>query len=206
MRLIACTIILSLTLLLTSLPLFANWVNIASSLRTATVPIYCSLHDRITCTAFSIDQEKGHYITTAHCLHPVDGDDSDLPLIDQQTLEILFESAHFDIAVIKITTQRPALTIQPLPLQQGMHVATLGYANGRSVPSLRTSVVSKLDMTPDEVPFVGFDNALVGGMSGGPIVDRSGKVVGIATRSDTQAGYSLTIQLIYKHTKQFWAS
>ena len=206
MRLILCTVLLSVSLLLASSASSANWTKIAPSLQAAVVPIHCSVHERITCTAFSIDQERGHYITTSHCLHPAGSDDEDdVPLIDEQPLEVLFENTDFDLAVIKITTQRPALAVQTTPLQQGTEVASLGFALGRSVSSLRTAIVSKLDVATNDIPFVGFDNAFVGGMSGGPIVDRHGKVVGIATRTDAQSGYSLTIQFIYDHTRQFWA-
>lgn len=206
MRLMLSTSLLSISLLL--FPALAadsgtDWSHLVPSVHVATVPILCSLHQRVICTAFSIDRERGHYLTVSHCLHL--GDDEDIPIIDKQELKIIFEDVDLDLAVIKITTQRPALKIQTKPLQIGVEVAALGFGLGRPVPSLRTAVVSRIDLTSNGLPFIGFDTALIGGMSGGPIVDYTGKIVGVATRSDPQTGYSLTPQFIYEHTKEFWA-
>lgn len=209
MRLILSTSLLSISLLL--FPALAadsgiDWTRIVPSVRTATVPIRCSLHQRVICTAFSIDRERGHYLTASHCLHlGEDEDKGDTPIIDKQELEILYEDVDLDLAVVKITTLRAALKIQTKPVLVGMEVAVFGFALGRQVPSLRTAVVSRLDLTSNGLPFMGVDTALVGGMSGGPIVDYTGKVVGVSARSDPQTGYSLTPQFIYEHTKEFWA-
>ncbi len=202
---------LVLAVILVCTPAFAtNWTRIVPVMRVATVSIQCSLHQRITCTAFSIDTARGHYLTTAHCLHPgrpgpgEEENTEDHPLIDGFELEILFEDTDLDLAVVRISTQRPALKIQTKRLQQGMEVGAFGYALGRPVPSFRTAFVSRFDATSDNMPFVAYDNALVRGMSGGPIVDASGRVVGVSTRSDAESGYSLTPQYIYLHTQEFW--
>ena len=211
MRLIICTLLL-LTVSLLPAPATpaqaVDWTRIVPSVRLATVPIQCSLHQRITCSAFSIDRAQGHYLTASHCLHipqAEEEEEEDVPQIDGQDLEILYEDVDLDLAVVKITSRRPALKIRPNPVGLGTRVAVLGFARGRPTPSFRTAVVSILDLADNGSPFVGFDNALVGGMSGGPVVDYAGKVVGVATSSKAQTGYSLTPQFIYEHTKQFWA-
>jgi len=204
-RLILSTFLLSVSLLL--LPALAadiDWTRVIPPVNIATVPILCSAHELVTCSAFSIDRVRGHYLTTSHCLHPGENDE-DTPLIDKQKLEILFEDVDIDLAVVKITTQRPALKIQTKPVLLGTRAAVFGYGGGRPQPSLRTAVVSRLDLTGNGLPFIGYDNALIGGMSGGPVVDYTGKIIGVAARSDAQTGYSLTSQFIYEHTKEFWA-
>ena len=76
----------------------------------------------------------------------------------------------------------------------------------------RTAYVAAAKMVLFKMPgtFVVYDTTFIGGMSGGPIVDTNGRVVGmvqfdIMSRGLVIAGGGRSMVDIYEATKDFWS-
>ena len=184
----------------------SDWSRVVKRLQASTVAVSCSLHAQNTCTAFSINSDQGLYMTAAHCVpgsYASEGEPADEPRIDGQPLTVLYLSQELDLAIVQAKTKRPALAPRLTPLLVGNELGAYGYGYGGKAPLFRTATVSVF--LPDELgnEWMMFDSALIGGMSGGPIVDRDGRVVGINVKSDGLSGISLSIGQILRAT-QFW--
>ena len=183
----------------------SDWSVVVSRLQASTVAISCSLHATNTCTAFSINRDQGLYMTAAHCVPPsYSAEEVDEPRIDGQPVTVVFLSAELDLAIVKAVVKRPALYPRAEALVAGNEVGSYGYGYGGMAPIFRSGVVSGFITDPTTAAeWLMFDNALVGGMSGGPIVDRDGFLVGVNSKSDGLSGLSLSIAQILEAT-QFW--
>jgi len=184
----------------------SDWSAVASRLQASTVAISCALHQTNTCTAFSINRDQGLYLTAAHCVPAsYSADEVDEPRIDGQPVTVVFLSTELDLAIVQATVKRPALEPRTEPLLVGSEVVSYGYGYGGPTPILRTGIVSGFMADPTTgAEWQMLDNALVGGMSGGPIVDRDGRIVGVNSKSDGLSGLSLSIGQILRAT-QFWS-
>lgn len=181
----------------------SDWSRVAKMLYAATAPIACSAHQQVTCTAFSINRDQGLYLTAKHCTDPYDEAGEDVPQLDGKPLQVVYSNDALDLAIVRSTVKRPALRYRTQPLEIGNEVASLGYGAGFKVPMLRTAVVSLFVADDAKAEWILLDNALIGGMSGGPIVDRAGRVVGVNDKSNQYSGMSLSIAEILRAT-QFW--
>ncbi|HEU5475532.1 MAG TPA: serine protease [Actinophytocola sp.] len=93
-----------------------------------------------------------------------------------------------DVAVLKVPRDRlPAVAIRPDPAPVGTPILAIGYpgsveeAGDRPEPSTKNGQISA-QRTHDEHPFYEFSAAATHGMSGGPVVDMQGRVVGLISR------------------------
>jgi S1-C subfamily serine protease len=89
-----------------------------------------------------------------------------------------------DIAVMRVKSEKPTsfLKIAEDNPEQGAEAMVLGYpATGSDNPSLQVSKGTVKSVHNDEEYHVWFDLNTTHGNSGGPIVDRDGRVIGILT-------------------------
>lgn len=198
-------VVVLVTTLVAPLPVAeaTDWSRVAKMMYAATAPIACSLHQQNTCTAFSINRDQGLYLTAKHCIDPYDEAGEDVPQLDGKALQVVFSSDDLDLAIVRSDVKRPALQYRTDRLEIGNEVASLGYGAGFATPMLRTAVVSLFLRDDKGAEWILLDNALISGMSGGPIVDRSGRVIGVNDKSNQYSGMSLSIAQILKAT-QFW--
>ena len=183
----------------------SDWSRVVQRVAASTAPLTCSLHSRNVCTAFSINAEQGLYLTANHCAQPFMSDEgeAEVPFLDGQALTVVFVSEALDLAIVKSAVKRPALTYRTKPLLVGAEVGSYGYGYGLVVPIFRTSIISAFVKDPTGIEWTFLDSALIGGMSGGPVVDRDGRVVGVNDKSDNWSGFSLSLTQILTAT-QFW--
>jgi S1-C subfamily serine protease len=140
------------------------------------------------CTAFSINQKKGRYLTAGHCV----GDQGTVVLINDTEAELLYADYVNDIAVYDVADGKgqPALKLGLAPVI-GDEIMYVGHGYGAPVPVAEVGIF----LIPSQLPpfealspkqFASTD--AIPGMSGGPIVNRKGEVVGMVTCSYRQLG------------------
>ena len=135
--------------------------------------------------------ERGHVVTNFHVL--LSGHEAVVTLDDQSTwpAKVVGQDPHVDLAVLKI--EAPAEKLRPLAvgtsrdLEVGQSVLAIGNPFGLD-HTLTTGVISALDR---EVPSltqrlirgaIQTDAAINPGNSGGPLLDSSGRLIGVNTQ------------------------
>ncbi len=154
-----------------------------------------------TCTAFVI--EKGWGVTAEHCVTTDEG--FDLKILDDQRRKITVFARSItsgfngdDIAILtgEIFKETPGLTLSDNIPDLGEDVYAMGFADGTPFPFLvKSSIARKWD------PFYfSLQDGVLPGMSGGPVVDTNGNVVGVISRGNygaTQSSGSEHIQELF---------
>ena len=180
-----------------SVAVASDWRMQYREVTQSVVPLVCEIHQAIGCTAFSIDSANGFYATAAHCLTIESGE---AMWLDGAPLRVVFKDERLDYAVLRSDVRRPAL--KRASVQPGQEVAAFGF--GQGYPMFRVFTVSTPELADKDGRWFGMDKAVVGGMSGGPIIDRSGRVVGVVQLSDVFTGWSRTIQSLYATAPIYW--
>lgn len=176
-----------------------DWASVAGKVEKSLVAL--STNGRLMCSGFVIDSQRDFVQTAAHCVEgrdvAVDGVPATVVAYDQAT----------DLAVLHAPTSKPALKPSKRALKKGMPVMSVGHAYGFEQVTVRPGYVSSLE---NDLPGFGYDYlavvpALVGGQSGGPIVDRDGNVVAINQVGDDYTGWGQTIKKVLSVVGRFWA-
>lgn len=159
-----------------------------------------------SCTAFSIDDTRQLYLTAAHCYGPelrLDGEPAGVMFLDDASDLMVLLAPH-------------AMTRAPLRPDVDAHMGDAalgaGYAYGWPLAQVRTGHVAA-------APVRIFDQSLgallsgvwlvvdfpfVGGMSGGPLVNGRGRVVGVMLQANHESGAARPIGDVLAHTARFW--
>ena len=211
-RLIAVFVAFFLLSIPLSVPLEAaasDWTGVVRVLRASTIPITCDLHDQVTCSAFSINQQGGIYLSAAHCTDPltdVNGNIAERPTLGGKPLKVLYKNNLLDIAILQADLKRPALYPRRQSIQPGLAVGSFGYGYGmKDAPIFRTAHVSAIVkfINPNTITIV-LDNGLIRGMSGGPIADDMGKVISVNRATDGVSGNGAALSDIITYTRNYW--
>ncbi|RLT41208.1 MAG: PDZ domain-containing protein [Chloroflexi bacterium] len=157
-------------------------------------------------SGFVLDQ-AGHVLTNFHVIEGAQ--QIEVTLDNEQTFpaEVVGKDPRSDLAVLKI--EAPAELLPPVELGEsatlrvGQRAIVIGNPFGQFSRTLTTGVVSALDRTlegQDGRPISGViqtDAAINRGNSGGPLLDSSGRVIGINTAifspSGTNAGVGFAV-------------
>lgn len=121
------------------------------------------------CTGFIVDAARGWALTAKHC---VPTDPKAEILVNGEASAVIKTSDTLAIVRTNIMTT-PPLEIRQKDLQLGEAVKSFGFGRGKMVVFGR-GVAAILDGKD-----IALDGPLLEGMSGGPVVDADGKVVGI---------------------------
>jgi Trypsin-like peptidase domain len=165
-------------------------------------------------SAFCVDK-SGLFITNAHVVEIANGTQASIHLVldigldSQRSLkaEVLRHDDRVDLALLKADAQDgPALTTLELGDESALHelteVFTFGYPFGRAASigkalypdvTVLGSRITSLQKTEGKLREVQFNNQLNPGNSGGPVVDASGKVVGVAVATVRAASLNMAI-------------
>jgi len=141
--------------------------------------------------------EQGHVVTNFHVIQG--GDAARVTLADQSTWDAKLVGAapEKDLAVLKIDT--PADRLQPIPIGRasdllvGQQVYAIGNPFGLD-HTLTTGVISALGREIDSVArtpirdVIQTDAAINPGNSGGPLLDSSGRLIGVNTAIYSPSG------------------
>lgn len=125
------------------------------------------------CTGFVVDAARGQALTARHCV----GNEL---TVDGQVSEVI--KADETLALVKVPAMRkPPLEIRKKSISLGERVWSLGFGYGKM------KVFSRA-ISGWVIKDVILDGPLAPGMSGGPIVDKDGKVVGVNQASNQVLG------------------
>lgn len=129
------------------------------------------------CTSFSINEARHLWATAAHCNH----EGQTTPTKDK--VFYIYSNTDNDVAVYS-ANPAPALHLAPHQPEVGDPVMLIGYPYGTADPLVAFGRVSasRARLTQDYTGDV-YDMIALPGNSGGPILDNSNRVVGIAQRT-----------------------
>ena len=142
--------------------------RVSRSLVTVKFPSVESPGETNLCTGFIVSASKGQVLTATHC---VPEDPTIEVFVNDLPSAVLKKTETLALLKIKPMTG-PPLEIRRIPLEIGTFVHSFGFGHGKLVIFGRR-VAALYDGD------VALDGSLIGGMSGGPVVDVDGKVVGI---------------------------
>ena len=133
--------------------------------------------DLYTCTGFVVSAVLGDVLTAAHCLPK---DPNNILYINGEVAKTIRTSE--SLALVRITPfNMPALTVRREDPRLGEEAISFGYA-WRQFTVFNRNVAALLGSD------IGLDGPLAPGMSGGPIVDLSGKVIAINQATNEVVG------------------
>lgn len=126
----------------------------------------------------------------------IDGD-----LIDMQIVDVLYIDSKFDLAFIEAPRDLEVLhngIAQGGELNEGNNVIAIGHPYGLKY-TVTKGIISNLVHEQSGVKYIQHDAALNPGNSGGPLIDLTGKIIGINTfiiRDGNNIGFSLPVRYL----------
>ena len=182
------SLLVVLLAVLVSVPAVAKLPSHPESIK----PLFAG-EDNAICTAWSLDEKRGLWMTAAHCtVYVVDIEDENVQLtipienlmIDGRPVTAGMIDIENDLAVLQADVHAPALKLGSYP-KVGDLVTVYGYPGGWQAPLPTWHFVSN--------PFFKFygrdwmllDGSVWPGHSGSPIIDRKGRVIGLVQAHGT---------------------
>lgn len=146
----------------------------------AIIPI--SWQGNVTCTAWRLSPTI--LITADHCA--VNGEGQEIEVVTTPAgiyAVIARDHVHDLTAIWTNPSTDPSLRISKTSVRLGQPLASVGYGGGSTTPFFTFNVVSNPRMTIHVGPFaingMIMYGGFVNGMSGGPILNQAGEVVGV---------------------------
>lgn len=202
--------------LLLCLPVSAhNWAPVIAQVERSIVRVTAeeAIEDDVdggilfkTCTGFTINKKQNYVLTAAHCL----GDENSLKVDDMPSFVVKADYLlDLAIAVNLATPGRPSLKPSRKVAMKGLPVAALGFGYGEEALTSKTGAIMAprfvWSVSPLRTYFL-TDFSLIGGMSGGPIVDSDGRVMSINQKTDptTSTGLGRPLYVLRGFAGGFW--
>jgi S1-C subfamily serine protease len=132
-----------------------------------------------TCTGFVVNAARGWVLTAKHCIT----EDGEGMFVDGQPSTVVGQNDSFAMLTITPMT-KPPLDIRKEKLNLGDDVLSIGYGYGELMVFMR-------QVAGFHAGDVALNGLLAPGMSGGPVVDMNGRVVGL-----NQADYQMIIGVL----------
>lgn len=183
--------------------------RVGHSLVRLTYPLPEDPSQTAICTGIVIHQLRGYILTAHHCLN--EGKIAGMVAEQQEPVRLLYTHEALDVAIISANIRTPAIRPQ-FRTVVGEDIAVFGYAYGLQYPMFRhLSVMSRHQRLPPNVlgdvsstKWFLLSHNMIGGMSGGPVFNRRGELVGLIQRTNQTIGLALPIQEVFLRTCQYW--
>ena len=106
-----------------------------------------------------------------------------------------------DLMVLSVLTSKPAIEFRDSDVVRFEDLTAIGYAFGwskLSVTQVRAYLlnIDPFDANNEMAPGLIVQGTYIGGMSGGPVVDADGRMVGIVQQANQGIGYGVGTQLM----------
>ena len=180
-----------------------NLEDIMSNVINSVVKIEATLYNGVNTGSGFIIDKNGFIVTNNHVLGESSQPIFDLKvkLHDYRTFEgdnvgIVYRNQHQDIAILKVNESgMTALSIgDPVTYLQDVYV--IGYPMGQLKTEIG-KITSKEEIVLDEFSYIPMNATLDPGFSGAPVVNKMGKVIGIASRMQgNNLNYSVPIRYV----------
>lgn len=130
-------------------------------------------------------------LTAAHCV-------GEHMRADGIPATVVAQDPYYDLALLVADTDKPPLILRDYPVQRFEQLTGIGYAWGFNRLTALTGQAFLLNISPGDkiAPGTLVQAQYIGGMSGGPVVDYNGHMVGIVQQSNTGIGFGVSTQLI----------
>ena len=155
------------------------------------------------CSAFVINKKIKLLMTADHCVKTV-------PFVNKVEVEEVFHIPALDVAIIKapnLGSNQLSLDATERVIKARETVTSYGYANGKSLKTVKQRVMIELLIIPPRDQFMLIAPAIIPGMSGGPVLDVFGKVVSINQmygEPPSNVALSVPMTIIYPLSRHFW--
>ena len=160
------------------------------------------------CSGWTIDRARDYVITAEHCVSSEWGTEGGIQ-VDGSVVAVVFADAESDVAVLQVPgLDRPEIKPElNKKLEVGHDAAAFGYAYGFPKALFRVGKVSAIDyVIPELLPskWVVLDVTTIGGMSGGPVVNSSGKAISMVQMGNHDIAIGRSIKELWAKTRGFW--
>lgn len=157
------------------------------------------------CSGFVINADEDFIVTADHCVRAMKGEAFE---VDRRPSVVIYRDTVEDIAVVYSVSAKPSIKVSTKTLELGLPVVALGYAYGFDLPQARIGSlvyagVGVVDWC-DSGECYGMAPSHIGGMSGGPVVDADGKLIGIVQFGDSQTGFGRNLKTILKSVGSYF--
>ena len=199
-----------LAFLLFVAPAFStSWTSVAEKVLRSTVSL--QLRDDTTrnfCSGIVINSIKDYVLTADHCVMAALWTGTPFT-VDGKMATVILRDIPEDLAVVRVEDlNRTALNPPKMKLLKGATVMAAGYAYGFLEAQVRISnlVYTNIRLNdqwcPSECIGVSIDH--VGGMSGGPVADKNGNLIGIVQFGDGKTGFGRSIKVIMERVGKYF--
>lgn len=130
----------------------------------------------------------------------------------KQLADVQYIDPKYDLAFLSAPAsgaELPAITLGvDVPVREHDAITAIGHPFGLKF-SVKNGIISNAREVMNGIPYLHIDAALNPGNSGGPLVDREGRVLGVNTfilRNGDNMGFSLPVKFLYEALQAFRAS
>lgn len=160
------------------------------------------------CTAFSVNEAQGYWMTAAHCVDAASM--MQTMLGGQMSLAgypatVVYRDDYWDMAVVQSYFKAPALRLAPAAVRPGARITIIGFPYGVSQHVTVEGYLAARNLPiEDKHPSDVLDATVAGGNSGSPVLS-GGYVVGVLWGRFIDSEHALGVPYeALKNVEYFW--